>query len=74
MEDARAGHWPFMRRVLALAATGIALLLCGAGCAPPRAHNPVIGAKNFTEQVLLGELLAQHIEARTGFSAVRISR
>jgi osmoprotectant transport system substrate-binding protein len=35
------------------------------GCAPPRPNRPVIGAKNFTEQVLLGELLAQHIEART---------
>jgi osmoprotectant transport system substrate-binding protein len=34
-------------------------------CAPPRPNRPVIGAKNFTEQVLLGELLAQHIEART---------
>jgi osmoprotectant transport system substrate-binding protein len=58
-----------MRRILAVAATGIALLLCG--CAPPRAHHPVIGAKNFTEQVLLGELLAQHIEARTGLKVDR---
>jgi osmoprotectant transport system substrate-binding protein len=31
----------------------------------------VIGAKNFTEQVLLGELLAQHIEARTGLKVDR---
>ena len=34
-----------------------------AACAPPRPDYPVIGAKNFTEQVVLGELLAQHIEA-----------
>ncbi|WP_188759852.1 glycine betaine ABC transporter substrate-binding protein [Edaphobacter acidisoli] len=36
------------------------------GCAPPRASRMVIGAKNFTEQVVLGELLAQEIEATTG--------
>lgn len=33
------------------------------GCAPPRGNSIVIGAKNFTEQVVLGELLAQEIEA-----------
>ncbi len=32
---------------------------------------PVIGAKNFTEQVVLGELLAQHIEAVTGMKVER---
>ncbi|HEU5339791.1 glycine betaine ABC transporter substrate-binding protein [Edaphobacter sp.] len=37
-----------------------------AGCAPPRSSRIVIGAKNFTEQVVLGELLAQEIEATTG--------
>jgi osmoprotectant transport system substrate-binding protein len=34
-------------------------------CAPPRPDHPVIGAKNFTEQVILGELLAQEIEAKS---------
>jgi osmoprotectant transport system substrate-binding protein len=34
-----------------------------AGCAPPRSSRITIGAKNFTEQVVLGELLAQEIEA-----------
>ncbi len=34
-----------------------------AGCAPPRSGHVVVGAKNFTEQVVLGELLAQEIEA-----------
>jgi osmoprotectant transport system substrate-binding protein len=37
-----------------------------AGCAPPRSSRITIGAKNFTEQVVLGELLAQEIEAVTG--------
>ncbi len=32
-------------------------------CAPPRGSQIVIGAKNFTEQVVLGELVAQEIEA-----------
>ncbi len=36
------------------------------GCAPPRSSHVVIGAKDFTEQVVLGELLAQEIEASGG--------
>jgi osmoprotectant transport system substrate-binding protein len=36
------------------------------GCAPPRSSRVVIGAKNFTEQVVLGELVAQEVEAVTG--------
>ncbi|MGC2399366.1 MAG: glycine betaine ABC transporter substrate-binding protein [Acidobacteriaceae bacterium] len=47
------------------------LLLLIAACAPPRPDHPVIGAKNFTEQVVLGELLAQHIEAVTGLKVER---
>jgi glycine betaine/choline ABC-type transport system substrate-binding protein len=31
----------------------------------------VVGSKNFTEQVILGELLAQHIEAKTGLTVDR---
>jgi osmoprotectant transport system substrate-binding protein len=34
-----------------------------AACAPPRGSSIVIGAKNFTESVVVGELLAQEIEA-----------
>jgi osmoprotectant transport system substrate-binding protein len=40
-------------------------------CAPPRPDRPVVGAKNFTEQVLLGELLAQQIETHTGLKVDR---
>ncbi|MEO6922993.1 MAG: glycine betaine ABC transporter substrate-binding protein [Bryocella sp.] len=36
------------------------------GCAPPRSGHIVIGAKNFTEQVVLGEMFAQEIEAAGG--------
>ena len=49
----------------------LAMLLSLIACAPPRADHPVIGAKNFTEQVVLGELLAEHIEARTGMKVER---
>ena len=37
-------------------------------CAPPRSSRITIGAKNFTEQVVLGELVAQEIEAVSGES------
>ncbi len=40
----------------------LAGLLGLTACAPPRGSRVVIGAKNFTEQVVLGELLAQEIE------------
>jgi osmoprotectant transport system substrate-binding protein len=40
-------------------------------CSPPRPDHPVIGAKNFTEQVVLGELLAQEIEAKTNLKVER---
>jgi osmoprotectant transport system substrate-binding protein len=57
------------QRFVACMAT--ALLLLVAACAPPRPNHPVIGAKNFTEQVVLGELLAQEIEARAGLQVER---
>jgi osmoprotectant transport system substrate-binding protein len=42
----------------------VLVLLAGmVGCAPPRSSRVVVGAKNFTEQVVLGELVAQEIEA-----------
>lgn len=34
-------------------------------CGPPRADRIVVGSKNFTEQLVLGELIAQQIESRT---------
>jgi osmoprotectant transport system substrate-binding protein len=39
-------------------------------CSPPKSQI-VIGSKFFTEQVVLAELLAQHIEARTGIHVER---
>src|SRR6516165_3224752 len=50
---------------------GCALLIALTSCAPPHPDHPVIGAKNFTEQVILGELLAQEIEAKSNLKAER---
>ena len=47
------GHWTL----------GVFLPLLLTACAPPRGSQIVVGAKNFTEQVVLGELVAQEIEA-----------
>jgi len=54
-------------------ATAAVLALCVAltSCAPPRPDHPIIGAKNFTEQVVLGELLAQEIEAKSHLKVER---
>ncbi len=51
----------------------VANLLCFVltSCSPPRPDHPVIGAKNFTEQVVLGELLAQEIEAKSHLKVER---
>jgi osmoprotectant transport system substrate-binding protein len=49
-----------------LGAFCLSTLLFATACAPPRSSHIVIGAKNFTEQVILGELLAQEIEAAGG--------
>ncbi len=43
------------------------------GCRKSRQPHLTIGSKFFTEQVILAELLAQHIEARTGLHVDRKS-
>jgi osmoprotectant transport system substrate-binding protein len=48
-----------------------AAFLLVTGCGPPHPDHPVIGAKNFTEQVVLGELLAQEIEAKSNLKVER---
>jgi osmoprotectant transport system substrate-binding protein len=44
------------------------ILICAGlliSCGPRRENRIVVGAKNFTEQLILGELIAQQIEAKT---------
>jgi len=51
--------------LVCLAALGIA------ACSLNRGQTIVVGSKNFPEQALLGEILAQHIRARTHLSVER---
>ncbi len=48
-------------------------LYFSSACSKPSPPHLTIGSKFFTEQVILGELLAQHIEARTGIPVNRKS-
>ena len=56
-----------MPRAAILFLAGSLLLACG----PAREERIVVGSKNFTEQVILGEIIAQHLEARTGLRVDR---
>jgi osmoprotectant transport system substrate-binding protein/osmoprotectant transport system permease protein len=47
------------------------LLICVLVCSCSNGDRIVVGSKNFTEQVILGELLAQQIEAKTGLQVDR---
>jgi osmoprotectant transport system substrate-binding protein len=58
-----------MPRLLIAALSAACLLLTS--CSPPRPDHPIVGAKNFTEQVVLGELLAQEIEAKSNLKVER---
>ena len=49
----------------------LCLLYFPAACHRPPQSKITIGSKFFTEQVILAELLAQHIEARTGIPVIR---
>jgi len=48
----------------------VALMVLG-GCGRKQRKTIIVGSKFFTEQVVLAELLAQHIEARTGIPVER---
>jgi osmoprotectant transport system substrate-binding protein len=69
---AKGGRSRWMTDTCGLGAMlAVAGLMFMAGCAPPRGDHPVIGAKNFTEQVVLGELLAQEIETKSNLKVER---
>jgi len=50
-----------MLRRMSILASMVLLVSCG----PPRENRIVVGSKNFTEQLVMGELIAQQIEAKT---------
>jgi len=57
-----------MRRFAVLLCCALALLTTSCGS---RRNRIVIGSKNFTEQLILGELLAQQVEHKTGLAVER---
>jgi len=59
------------RRFLALCLICFSLMLTIAACNTRPQNQIVIGSKNFTEQLILAELLAQHIEANTNLKVDR---
>src|SRR6516225_11729259 len=61
---------PHLARRLFWMGTILTSVLFGA-CGPPRSDRIVVGSKNFTEQLILGELIAQQIEAKTHLSVDR---
>jgi len=58
------GSWCGCRYRMSLRIIGGALLVLLVGCKPSHSRRIVIGSKNFTEQVVLAEFMAQHIESR----------
>jgi len=57
--------WGTIQIVTTLAA------VCLIACGPPRADRIVVGCKDFTEQLILGEMLAQQIENKTHLAVER---
>lgn len=65
-------RWRDLRvRVFVLCCVAAGIALCAAACGMGERGAIVIGSKNFSEQALLGEILAQHVEARTHLQVVR---
>lgn len=60
-----------MKRVRYIVAGIVFAVLLLPSCAPSHSDRIVIGSKNFTESLMLGELLAQVIEARTQMKVER---
>jgi osmoprotectant transport system substrate-binding protein len=56
-----------IHRITTLLVTAAILTACG----PPRENRIVVGSKNFTEQLILGEIIAQQIETKTHLSVER---
>ena len=54
-----------IRRAALVLLSALAVACAFASCNPDRHDDIVVGSKNFSEQALLGEILAQHLEART---------
>jgi osmoprotectant transport system substrate-binding protein len=49
----------------------VLLVLMFCSCGPSRSKTIVVGSKNFTEQLILGEVLAQYLHQQTGLEVER---
>lgn len=49
----------------------VLLVLMFCSCGPSRSNVIVVGSKNFTEQLILGEMLAQYLHQQTGLEVER---
>lgn len=67
----RRRRQPTRRGAVVAAGVMVAMLVGSVLAAGRRSTTIVVGSKNFTEQVLLGEILAQVIERETGLSVDR---
>jgi osmoprotectant transport system substrate-binding protein len=63
-----AAAMKFSRLSLCALVVGVVSLM---SCAPSHSNRIVVGSKNFTESFVLGELIAQQIEAHTGLKVER---
>jgi osmoprotectant transport system substrate-binding protein len=68
-QNGRRRAWSGAERSCILSLLILSFLLCS--CAPSHSNRIVIGSKNFTESLMLGELLAQQIEAHTHLKVER---
>ena len=68
MKSKRPRIGPDVRRMCLVSLLGVCLL---AGCGGETKPRLVVGSKNFTEQIVLAELLAQHIETKLGIEVER---
>jgi osmoprotectant transport system substrate-binding protein len=70
LESYKRKGWPFQAHHWnSLCLIPLALLM--SSCAPSHADRIVVGSKNFTESMMLGELIAQQIEAHTHLKVER---
>jgi osmoprotectant transport system permease protein len=68
---AKALRWTVQISFAATAAAAIVFALLASGILSRKADRIVVGSKDFTEQVILGEMIAQVIESRTGLAVER---
>src|ERR1700758_308995 len=60
-----------MNRFLPALAAALSIIIFFCSCSPTHSDRVVVGSKNFTESFILGEIIAQQIEAHTNLKVER---